>query len=214
MLYAMINGVKRKAAPGWEATCPSCGAVLIAKCGEINAWHWSHAANTDCDSWSEPESEWHLSWKRLAGPDACEVVMGSHRADMVSPATGFIVELQHSSLPPCQVAEREAFYRKMIWLVNAEGFEDRLDFRDRGDHVTFRWKHIRKWMLSIHKPMFWDLGGGRLFVVKKLHPNTRPGYNRDGSSHKGFPSGGWGKFVHEGDFMDWLFPNDPEPLTP
>lgn len=62
MLYALEDGEHRTARPQRGGKCPGCSGDLIAKCGEINAWHWAHRAN-DCDPWHEPESEWHIGWK-------------------------------------------------------------------------------------------------------------------------------------------------------
>jgi competence CoiA-like predicted nuclease len=180
MLYANVGQGKLRAYPNWRGNCPGCGGEVIAKCGEINSWHWSHASRIDCDPWREGESKWHLDWKSKMPLDCCEVVMGAHRADIVTPS-GHIIELQHSSLSPEDVRRREAFYGpKMLWIVDASEFVDNLIIRQPEDkrHVTFRWKYPRKWMFTINRPLFWDLGDGIIISVQKIHSDL--------------PTGGWG----------------------
>ena len=102
------------ASPGAGGTCPSCGAALVPKCGSIVSWHWAHKAS-DCDHWSEPESQWHIDWKQLFPKAWQEVSFGPHRAD-VGTRNG-IIEFQRSSISADEIAERERFYGKMIWVV-------------------------------------------------------------------------------------------------
>jgi len=209
MLYALIEGRKTIAQPRGNAICPACRLPVIAKCGDINAWHWAHRANVECDPWWEPESEWHLAWKRMAEPSHCEVIMGCHRADILS-VTGHVIELQRSPLQPSEIRARESHYRKLLWIIDASDFKRRIQFRERGDYTSFRWKHIRKWMLAIHKPMIWDLGGHKLFRVRKLYPNKQAKIIESEESmsiHTTYasPAGGWGNFVDFSSFTNWAF---------
>ena len=125
MLYALdTKNNKILATPKALAYCPQCLQQLIPKCGQIKVWHWAHKTN-DCDSWHEPESEWHLSWKRLVDPQYTEVVMSCHRADIVG-NEGVVIELQNSSISLDEIAERETFYGNMLWVCNAQPFVNRL----------------------------------------------------------------------------------------
>jgi hypothetical protein len=122
MLYANGNQGRIQATPGTQANCSCCGNELLAKCGEIKQWHWAHQAG-DCDPWYEPESEWHLGWKALrADAEQTEVTIKRdgiiHRADIVC-ADGTVLELQHSSISPEEIRERERFYGKIAWLFDA-----------------------------------------------------------------------------------------------
>ena len=114
MLWANTETGKATASPGTSGTCPSCGASLIPKCGSIVSWHWAHKS-CDCDKWSEPESEWHIGWKRQFPSDWHELVMGPHRAD-VGTERG-VIEIQRSSISSEEIQEREEFYKRMIWVV-------------------------------------------------------------------------------------------------
>ena len=141
--------LKRSAAP---RRAPACAQPVRPKCGPIVTWHWAHHAN-DCDPWSEPETAWHLAWKRTAARS--EVVMRRdgqcHRADLLT-ATSIVVELQSRYLALDAIAAREQFYGRMVWLYRAT-WTDRLHFGSRG----FWWKHGAKSMASSTRPVFWDL---------------------------------------------------------
>jgi competence protein CoiA len=148
-----------------RALCPGCKGLMIAKCGEIVVDHWAHAAGVDCDPWSEPESQWHKSWKdTLASVGAeTEVVVGNHRADAVL-ADGTVVELQTSSISPAEIREREAFYGKMVWLFNGWGLNLR-SHAVRDDNIMwFRWLWPRKTWWHVTKPMYWHIPQGILEV--------------------------------------------------
>lgn len=119
MLWANTASGKSQAWPGAKGTCPSCGAELVPKCGEITSWHWAHKAR-DCDSWGEPESEWHLAWKQRFPSDWQERVMGQHRADVLTPRG--VIEFQRSGISPEEIRSREAFYGRMVWVVDAREF--------------------------------------------------------------------------------------------
>ena len=114
VMYANQDGTRTTAVPHLTATCPSCDHPVVAKCGSIVTWHWAHQARADCDPWAEPDSEWHHRWQDAAPPHQREVIIGNHRADIVT-GDGAVVELQHSTISPEEIAEREAHYGRMWW---------------------------------------------------------------------------------------------------
>ena len=64
-------------------------------------------------------TEWHLGWQRAVPPERREVVMGPHRADIVT-ASGGVVEIQHSPISVDVITEREEFYGdRMAWIFDA-----------------------------------------------------------------------------------------------
>ena len=73
MLYATRDGIRIRAKPKEKASCPFCGGSVVAKCGSIVIWHWANEDNSECDSWSHGESDWHLWWKSLLPPEQVEV---------------------------------------------------------------------------------------------------------------------------------------------
>jgi competence protein CoiA len=86
MQYANTDKGKSTAEPKLPGRCPMCSGELVAKCGEINAWHWAHKSLEDCDTWSEGETQWHLDWKSFFPPQYTEVTVTKdgikHRADV------------------------------------------------------------------------------------------------------------------------------------
>jgi competence protein CoiA len=191
MMFAQTHQGKRAfACPNLPAVCPGCAAPVIPKCGELKVWHWAHRSGHDCDPWSESESAWHLGWKARFPPDRTEVYLPPHRADIVAP-NGRVLELQHSPIAPHVIREREAFYRRLVWIVDAAPFIDHLTFTSRGTYHTFRWKWPRSSWLTARQPVFLDIGDGRLFAVKNIYPS--------GPDRR--PCAGWGFFLTVQDFI-------------
>jgi len=182
--------------PGDTGTCPTCGQPVIAKCGPIVNWHWAHIRGEDCDTWSEPMSEWHLSWQAHAPAERREVVIGNHRADIVGP-DGSVIEVQRCSISSEDIADREAHYGLMMWIFDArEAYEDdRLNIRVKHDpskpgYATFRWKHPRKSLAACRSRVFLDLGDGRLLRLGRIYT--------------GAPCGGWGHLVPASQLGNWI----------
>ena len=122
MKFALVNNEKTEATKGARALCPSCGSELIAKCGEDRVNHWAHKANRNCDPWWENETDWHRSWKGKFPIDWQEVIHfddsgKKHIADVKTP-TGCVIEFQYSYLNPEERRSRNAFYPKLVWVVN------------------------------------------------------------------------------------------------
>jgi competence protein CoiA len=200
MMFAIDgNGNKVSATPKARAFCRFCGTEVVAKCGRIISWHWSHANREDCDSWSEGETRWHLAWKEpieAIGDGMTEVLFGPHRADICLPG-GLLIELQNSAISSDEIEKREQFYTsqrltycgtsrriKMRWIFNAiDAYEkDRLDIRGKvgGRYCTFRWKHARQSIFYCNQPVYLDVGEDML-EIKKMHrePFSGWGYLHD-----------------------------------
>lgn len=122
MKFALINGERTEATKGAKGFCPSCGSELIAKCGEVKVNHWAHKGNRNCDQWWENETEWHRSWKGKFPIDWQEVIHfdgngEKHIAD-VKTQSGWALEFQHSPLKSEERRSRNAFYPKLVWVVD------------------------------------------------------------------------------------------------
>lgn len=153
MMYALVDGRAVLARPDGRGRCTICGAEVTATCGTIRIWHWIHEG-PDCDAWSEPESAWHLAWKKHAPADRAEVVIdrdgGKHRADVLC-LNSAVLELQSGAISADDVVARESFYKYMAWLFRVT-WTDQLHYGDRG----FWWKSPPAWCWRINKPVFWD----------------------------------------------------------
>lgn len=152
MLYANDpTGEKITATPHAAGNCPGCAEDLVPKCGQIVSWHWSHRANRDCDSWFEPETEWHRAWKACFPRQQVEVTIGPHRADAIAESNDVlpertVLEFQHSAISTEDIQERERFYTaevgEMAWVFDASEYRDALEVKplqadriDRGQLV-------------------------------------------------------------------------------
>lgn len=186
MRYAEDDQSRRiEATPRARALCPACSTPVLAKCGQINAWHWAHINIIDCDDWAEPNTAWHTFWQNKFPTDQREVRMGNHRADIA--ILGGVLELQHSHLPVDEIRQREQFYGTQghfAWLFDAvNAYEtDRLNLRkprnlNTAGYHTFRWKHARKSIAAARASVYLDLGTNVL-KLGKIHPEA--------------PVGGWG----------------------
>ena len=146
-MYADTAAGRAEATPGAEGTCPACGHPVRPKCGSIVVHHWAHYARADCDPWSEPESQWHRGWKLAVPPERREVVIGSHRADVVTASDG-VVELQHSPISPEVIEDREGFYgQRMAWIFDAtQAYAAGRISVDHGDGEwdRLRWSYARR----------------------------------------------------------------------
>lgn len=123
MKFGLVDGHRIEARPGLAGVCPTCGGLLVAKCGEVNIWHWAHVSQRNCDPWHEPEGPWHRAWKSHFPDEWQEVVHTAdtgerHIAD-VRTARGWTIEFQHSHLAPNERRARDAFYPQLIWVVDA-----------------------------------------------------------------------------------------------
>lgn len=122
MKFAFVDGTRREAEPGLSGCCSLHGHAMVAKCGEIRSWHWAHQGNRSCDPWWENETEWHRNWKAHFPEDWQEAIHHAengerHIAD-VKTSRGWIIEFQHSYINPDERRSREAFYKKLVWIVD------------------------------------------------------------------------------------------------
>ncbi len=123
MKFAIVDGNKIEASKGAKGFCQSCGAEMIAKCGEFKISHWAHKKIRQCDTWWETETEWHREWKGNFPIEWQEIIQfdrftnEKHIAD-VRTDKGLVIEFQHSHINPVERRQREDFYKKMIWIVD------------------------------------------------------------------------------------------------
>ena len=230
MMYADTAAGRAEAAKGLQGTCPLCAAPVRPKCGSIVVWHWAHLARAQCDPWAEPDSEWHRGWQLAVPPERREVVMGPHRADVMTHSGG-VVELQHSGISPEVIAEREAFYGdRMAWIFDArEAFSSgRLAtigpetartpgaFVPSGRHMCpvqpaaqpadlprqrFRWKLARKPVIACSRTVLLDLGDGTLMRVIRFE--------------QGAPVTGYGTLITRESVAAWMRDGSPwRPVRP
>lgn len=123
MKFALVNDQRHEAQPNLSGKCIGCGSPMTAKCGERRTWHWAHKGRHACDPWLENETDWHRAWKDQFPMEWQKVRHpvddGScHIAD-VRTDRGWVIEFQHSHINPEERRSREAFYLRMLWVVDA-----------------------------------------------------------------------------------------------
>lgn len=112
------SGNNISATPGARGWCPDCSEELIARCGEVNDYHWAHQGATDCDNRSQGMTVWHAEWQTAVPDNRREIVVGRLRADAVA-GDGVVCEFQHSPISLDDIRKRERGYRDMRWLFDA-----------------------------------------------------------------------------------------------
>jgi competence CoiA-like predicted nuclease len=164
MQFAIINGERVRPQKGLRGACQNCGGVLIAKCGNYVIHHWAHLTRKHCDSWWEPETEWHRAWKNNFPDNFQEAILFNpetgekHIADLKSD-NGNIVEFQHSPIAEEERLSREDFYLKfgknMTWV---------LDCSDRSLNFMFHqgFIHDTSFEYGVDKTIIW-MGRQKLF---------------------------------------------------
>lgn len=180
MRWAKAADGRLLATPDATGFCPICKTPVIPKCGRFVAWHWAHRAG-DCDHWSEPESEWHRSWKAKFPARWQECQIGCHRADALTPIG--IVEFQRSFLSADEIKEREDFYKDLIWVVDASSWTLRRQRRycrpttARQNHKEeeYEWIRPRRNWIGATCPVYLDFGASchHLFLLREVDSTRR-----------------------------------------
>lgn len=179
MKFSIVNGRRLEAQPNLSGQCPACDQAMIAKCGEVKLWHWAHKGRRNCDPWWENETDWHRTWKGRFPVEWQEVI---HKADDgerhiadIKTDQGWVIEFQHSHLKSEERRSRDAFYQKLVWVVDGTRLKrdakQFLEAVNRGVPVggnalirrvsPDRCVLLREWAGG-PGPVFFDFGGGQV----------------------------------------------------
>ena len=191
MKFALVDGQRQEAHRGLSGKCPSCERPMVPKCGRVRVRHWAHQGNLLCDPWWENETEWHRNWKGQFPLNWQEFVHRAedgekHVAD-VRTDHGWVIEFQHSYITPEERRSRDAFYRKLVWVVDAWRKTDATQFAnalERGTPVggnpyarqvrPDECRLLQEWSGS-PAPIFFDFGGDWLWWLLARRPDE-PAY--------------------------------------
>lgn len=132
MQLALVDGQRRTPELHLKGACPACGQAALSKCGSKVIWHWAHNGKRHCDPWWENETEWHRKWKSLFPESQREIVhfdqlTGEKHVADIKTSRGMVIELQHSAMPIEELQAREAFYKRMFWIVDARPFASQFE---------------------------------------------------------------------------------------
>lgn len=205
---------RQQPTPAARSTCPSCDTPLIAKCGEINMWHWAHESLIECDPWYEGISLWHINWQNQVKESCREVVVGKHRAD-IKLSNGKVFEIQRSIISVGDIAARESHYQDMAWIFDASAFQHNLHIKEKvskygNTYWSGRWKRPRRSILTCKIfPIYFDLGN-EIFRINGFNK-----YHGSSGEWGGYTSYyAWGKmYVKDQFFYKLLFGEDYFPGT-
>lgn len=125
MKFALINSEKCEATKGAKGLCRCFGSELIAKCGENRVHYWAHKVDLNCDPWWENETDWHHSWKNNFPEKWQEViymdeVSGEKLIADIKTDSHWVLEIQHSPIKPEERRSRNAFYSKLVWVIDGK----------------------------------------------------------------------------------------------
>lgn len=172
-------GNKIKPLPKSIGKCQECNGTIIAKCGLIKIWHWSHAINDNCDYANKSETLWHLAWKSLFRDEHTEIKLESGKIADVKLFNNIIVEFQNSRLSAEKINEYEIARPNMIWVFNGDVFCENLSISKINNNAyKFTWKWHPSTLKHCTHPIFLDLDGNskKIFYIKKMHGKHGWGY--------------------------------------
>lgn len=125
------------------------------------------------------ETPWHRDWKK-AFPPACREVsfadkeLGQlHRADIHTPC-GTTIEFQNSPICIEELKSREAYYKKLVWVLNGKkfkGFRILKHLPDVNDPLLSEYEFCHTDHLSMIRKS--DLLRGRFKALNFHHPDLR-----------------------------------------
>lgn len=149
MQIAILDEKLVAPAKNLKAKCPLCFGNVIAKCGEINIHHWAHKKHEGCDSWSEPETYWHKSWKECFPIKNREVVIEKdgkkHFADIYTDQK-IVIELQNSSISSQTIREREDFYgSRLLWVINGSKYRNHISISKTEEMLNLNLEENSRW---------------------------------------------------------------------
>jgi len=145
MRYAIDENKKRIEVQfsGQKAICAGCLSELIGRKGKFRPPHWYHKSKKECDSWYEPITDWHLAWQNKFPEKNREITIWdednqtTHRADICL-NNRLIIEIQHSSINPDEILQRENFYGKngLIWILDGKSLAQKCNLKYNFNHIA------------------------------------------------------------------------------
>ena len=123
MKYAFVDGQRQEARRVRSGVCPACDGAMVPRCGR-SGYTIGHTAREVCaTTGGSPETEWHRCWKNRFPLGWQEIVHPAENGDNhiadVTTDQGWVLEFQHSPIRPDERESREAFYKNLVWIVDA-----------------------------------------------------------------------------------------------
>lgn len=191
MKFAIVEGERKEAQKGIVGECIGCSHPMTPKCGEKKVHHWAHKTNKPCDHWWEPETQWHRDWKNkflLEWQEKRHLAEDGemHIAD-VKTDKDWVLEFQNSPITPSERNSRNAFYAKLMWVVNGlKRKRDQIRFQEALIHkhsfennplmrrlffVTVNESTLINDWVGSQSPIFFDFNEDVLWCLLPSNPN-------------------------------------------
>jgi len=162
--------------------CPACNAPVVAKLGDIKAWHFAHTAHTACDGTGR-ESGAHADAKReiaaalvghpLVSLVGTEVSSGDRRADVfvwLKSGQRVAIEVQASAISAAEVDARTRSYAEQgvfaAWVCpyTPPSFDQKKRFA-----ATVTPTRTERFMSALHRErIYLWAGGARVFCASMV----------------------------------------------
>ena len=188
------NGKRIKVSfSGEKAICLDCDSEVFGRKGRIKIPYWTHPNNSDCDSWYEPTTQWHLDWQNQFPIEYQEISQVDnqtgeiHRADIKLP-NGTVVEVQNSPIKIEEIEQRENFYGKenLIWILNGGNLTKQSRINYQFEKQIFAISHeiphyieeIPEYNMDDFNYEFWD---SKIIDELRNHPSIKKLDNQNGN---------------------------------
>jgi len=170
------DGQRVSAKPEVVAFCQNCGEEVVAKCGEINIWHFAHKTTNDCFG-GEGESLWHEYWKGMF-PEECREFLRYDKYleyKIADVAYCEIVLEYQTNLPDVDEIEfRQEFWQdlgyKFKWVIknNDQFFKHLKKISVEDVYNVYKFKRPIKKFAYLNTPFYIDLENGFLIKIFKV----------------------------------------------
>jgi len=191
MLYAKKDNDRIKATPKDTANCPYCESKVIAKCGNINIWHWAHKVKSDSCLYKDM-SQWHMQHQLMAENEGWKIEQhtGYRIADCIKGIN--VIELQKSSISDQEILNRninyDAFRYNVHWVFDYTEKINNMRFTKVDNIYKFKQNWAKKSIIILfnyidnnHKAIwgnvFFNIGDDEYIKVEKLYDSGN-GYGK------------------------------------
>ena len=195
-----------------ECYCPSCGARLFQRKGQLRRHHFAHMPGHVCtDTWASQYdmSDWHYEWQNSFPKQNQEVLLQlgetKHRADVLIGRA--VTEFQHANMSAKTFSDRNTFYfnlgYKVIWVF------DLLEQYASGQLSCDKDKKTFHWVKPRNTFNLFDILTGRVELFFHIESGDQERLVKVGRvSDSGFEKFTVSRWFDKEEFMNYLNVND------
>lgn len=140
---------------GEDYCCPTCGAKLLKRRGDIKIHHFAHYPNCKCsDIWTYDNTDWHYFWLSNFPHSVQEGIISlgkeKHRCDLLLENINTVVFFQKEHITANEFKERNRFFHeagyKVIWLFDFTDEYALRQFSITNDKDTVYWSKPKRFL--------------------------------------------------------------------